>query len=59
MGGGKQRRQRGPRHLSPVVRLERRTLWTQNAVPGKAVYGESLRKFSNLNQYGESPSFSL
>ncbi len=46
MGGGKQRRQRGPRHLSPVVRLERRTLWTQNAVPGKAVYGESLRKFS-------------
>ena len=46
MGGGKQRRQRGPRHLSPVVLLERRTLWTQNAVPGKAVYGESLRKFS-------------
>ena len=46
MGGGKQRRQRGPQHLSPAVRLERRTLWTLNAVPGKAVYGETLRRFS-------------
>ena len=46
MGGGKKRRQRGPQHLSSTVRLERRTLWTQNAVEGKAVYGESLRRFS-------------
>ncbi len=45
MGGGRQRR-RGPRDLSPTVILDRRTLWTQNAVPGQAVYGESLRKFS-------------
>ena len=46
MGGGKKRRQRGPRALSPTVRLERRTLWTMNAVPGTSVYGESLRRFS-------------
>ena len=45
MGGGKKRR-RGPRALSPTVRLERRTLWTMNAVPGTSVYGESLRRFS-------------
>jgi len=45
MGGGRQHR-RGPRDLSPTVILDRRTLWTQNAVPGQAVYGESLRKFS-------------
>jgi fibrillarin-like pre-rRNA processing protein len=45
MGGGRQRH-RGPRDLSPTVILDRRTLWTQNAVPGQAVYGESLRKFS-------------
>lgn len=45
MGSGRQRR-RGPRDLSPTVILDRRTLWTQNAVPGQAVYGESLRKFS-------------
>jgi len=46
MGGGKKRQQRGPRSLSACVRLDRRTLWTQNAVPGSAVYGESLRRFS-------------
>ena len=46
MGGGKKRRQRGPRALSPTVRLDRRTLWTMNAVPGMSVYGESLRRFS-------------
>ena len=46
MGGGKKRRQRGPRQLSPTVRLDRRTLWTLNAVPGTDVYGESLRRFS-------------
>jgi fibrillarin-like pre-rRNA processing protein len=45
MGGGRQRH-RGPRDLSPTVILDRRTLWTQNAVPGQAVYGESMRKFS-------------
>ncbi|MDP6199413.1 MAG: fibrillarin-like rRNA/tRNA 2'-O-methyltransferase [Candidatus Poseidonia sp.] len=46
MGGGRKRRQRGPRQLSPTVRLDRRTLWTLNAVPGNDVYGESLRRFS-------------
>lgn len=46
MGGGAKRRQRGPRQLSSTIRLERRTLWTLNAVPGNAVYGESLRNFS-------------
>ena len=46
MGGGKKRRQRGPQQLSPTVRLDRRTLWTLNAVPGADVYGESLRRFS-------------
>ena len=46
MGGGKKRRQRGPQQLSSAVRLDRRTLWTLNAVPGEAVYGESLRRFS-------------
>lgn len=45
MGGGS-KRNRGPRHLSSVVRLDRKSLWTLNAVPRKAVYGESLRKFS-------------
>lgn len=45
MGGGKKRRQRGPQQLSSTVRLDRRALWTHNAVPGTAVYGESLRKF--------------
>lgn len=44
MGGGSKRR-RGPRHLSQTVRLDRRSLWTLNAVPGRAVYGESLRRF--------------
>lgn len=46
MGGGKKRRQRGPQQLSSTVRLDRRTLWTLNAVPGADVYGESLRRFS-------------
>ena len=46
MGGGKKRRQRGPQFLSPTVRLDRRALWTMNALPGTAVYGESLRNFS-------------
>ena len=46
MGGGKKRRQRGPLQLSSAVRLDRRTLWTLNAVQGGAVYGESLRRFS-------------
>ena len=46
MGGGKKRRQRGPQQLSSTVRLDRRALWTRNAVPGSAVYGESLRNFS-------------
>ncbi len=46
MGGGKKRRQRGPLQLSSAVRLDRRTLWTLNAVQGEAVYGESLRRFS-------------
>ena len=46
MGGGAKRRQRGPRQVSPTIRLDRRTLWTMNAVPGQAVYGESLRRFS-------------
>lgn len=46
MGGGKKRRERGVQHLSPTVRLERRTLWTLNAVTGTSVYGESLRRFS-------------
>ena len=35
----------GPRALLPTVRLERRTLWTMNAVPGTS-YGESPRRFS-------------
>lgn len=46
MGGGKQRRQRGAQQLSSTVRLDRRTLWTVNAVPGTAVYGETLRTFA-------------
>ena len=46
MGGGKKRRQRGPQNLSSTVLLDRRALWTRNAVPGTAVYGESLRKFA-------------
>jgi len=46
MGGGKKRRQRGPQQLSSAVRLDRRTLWTLNAVPGEDVYGETLRRFS-------------
>ena len=31
-------------NLSDNVRLDRRTLWTLNAVPKKSVYGESLRR---------------
>ncbi len=46
VGGGKNRRQRGPTHLSPAVRLDRKTLWTLNAVPKTSVYGETLRPFS-------------
>ena len=46
MGGGKKRRQRGPQFLSATVRLDRRALWTMNALPGKSVYGETLRNFS-------------
>ena len=43
MGGGRSRR-RGPQALSSAVVLDRRALWTLNAVPGMAVYGESLRR---------------
>ena len=32
--------------LSWAVRLEGRSLWSENANPGVSVYGESLRKFS-------------
>ena len=56
MGGGKNRRQRGPRQLSSTVRLDRRTIWTENAVPGAAVYGESLRRFSGAEHRRWDPS---
>ena len=56
MGGGKNRRQRGPRQLSSTVRLDRRTIWTENAVPGAAVYGESLRRFSGTEHRRWDPS---
>ena len=56
MGGGKNRRQRGPRQLSSTVRLDRRTIWTENAVPGTAVYGESLRRFSGAAHRRWDPS---
>ncbi len=56
MGGGKQRRQRGPQHLSSTVRLDRRTLWTANAVPGTAVYGETLRMFSGVEHRRWDPN---
>lgn len=45
MGGGRSKR-RGPKELSSTVLLDRRALWTENAVPGATVYGESLRRFS-------------
>ena len=45
MGGGRSKR-RGPRDLSSTVLLDRRALWTLNAVPGTTVYGETLRRFS-------------
>jgi len=32
-------------NLSDNVRLDRRTLWTLNAVPKNSVYGESLRRY--------------
>ena len=35
-------------NLSWAVRLERRGLWTRNAVERNSVYGETLRKFSGL-----------
>ena len=56
MGGGKNRRQRGPQQLTSTVRLDRRTIWTENAVPGTAVYGESLRRFSGTEHRRWDPT---
>ena len=34
--------------LSWAIRLEGRALWTENADPGTATYGESLRRFGGI-----------
>jgi len=46
MGGGRKKGSRGPQALSSTVRLDRRALWTLNAVPKQSVYGETLRPFN-------------
>ncbi|MDP6640453.1 MAG: fibrillarin-like rRNA/tRNA 2'-O-methyltransferase [Candidatus Poseidoniaceae archaeon] len=38
----------GGKNLSWAIRMERRGLWTRNAVVGVAVHGESLRRFSGI-----------
>ena len=52
MGKSKQRLQM----LSWAVRLEGRSLWSENADLGSSVYGESLRKFSGIEYRRWDPS---
>lgn len=42
--------------LSWAVRLENRSLWSENADQGNTVYGESLRKFSGIEYRRWDPS---
>ncbi|MDA8545615.1 fibrillarin-like rRNA/tRNA 2'-O-methyltransferase [Candidatus Poseidoniales archaeon] len=42
--------------LSWAIRLEGRALWTENADPGSATYGESLRRFGGIEFRRWDPS---
>lgn len=45
---GKKYSPRGQQKLSWAVKMEKRAIWTINAVPKTAVYGESLRRFKGV-----------